>query len=69
MLLFSCPLIVAIQFIKFKSGQLEVILNHYVQHAVSDYLNTNLAENHSIAEIEAIREAKFDHHSAFVNQV
>ena len=54
---------------KFKSGQLEVILNHYVQHAVSDYLNTKLAENHSIAEIEAIREAKFDHHSAFVNQV
>ena len=65
----GCPLIVAIQSIKFKSGQLEVILNHYVQHAVGDYLKSAISENHSVAEIEAIREAKFDHNSAFVHQV
>ena len=65
----SCPLIVTIQSIKFKSGQLEVILNHYVQHAVSEYLKKEFTENHSVAEIEAIREATFDHNSAFVAQV
>ena len=69
LLLASCPLIITIQSIKFKSGQLEVILNHYVEHAVADYLKDCFAENHSVAEIETIRNAKLDHNSAILHQV
>ena len=63
------PLIVAIQSIKFKSGQLEVILNHYHEHAVSEYLKSPMTANHSVAEIDAIRNSKLDHNSAFIHQV
>ena len=68
-IVFSSVVIVDIQFFKFKSGQLEVILNHYVHHAVTEYLKLKIAENHSVAEIEAILEAEFDDYSAFIYQV